>query len=207
MNNVMFFIVRTSVIAGVLFLLAGCVSSVPKKQENICDIFDEKRGWYKASKKASQKWNIPIATNMAIMHQESRFVSRAKPPRRKILWILPGPRLSSAYGYSQAKKETWRWYIKDSGNRGADRDKFKDAIDFIAWYNRTTVKRNKVSPFNTYGLYLAYHEGHGGFNRKTYNKKPWLIKVAKKVDARSKRYAAQLKKCESRMQSTWWWPF
>lgn len=187
-------------------LISGCVSTPPKKQDNLCDIFDEKRGWYKHAKKASKKWNIPIASNMAIMHQESRFVSKARPPRKKFLWIFPGARASSAYGYSQAKTTTWKWYIKESGNRGADRDKFKDAIDFIGWYNNTTTKRNKVSRYNTYGLYLAYHEGHGGYNRKTFNKKKWLIGVAKKVDARSKRYAAQLKKCEGRMQSSWW-PF
>ena len=187
--------------------VSGCATKPPKKTDNICEIFFEKGGWYKDARKAKNKWEIPIATNMAFMHQESRFVSRAKPPRTKILGFIPGPRKSSAYGYSQAKKETWSWYKKSSGNRGADRNDFDDAIDFIAWYNRTSVERVGVSAYDPYRLYLAYHEGHGGYKRGTYKKKPWLIKVAKKVSARANKYQKQLASCEKKLQSPWWWPF
>lgn len=189
-----------------ILLLSACVSSPPQKTSNLCDIFDEKSGWYKDARKASKKWNIPIATNMAIMYQESRFVPKAKPPRTRILWVFPGPRKSSAYGYAQAKKETWRWYKKESGHRGADRNDFDDAIDFIAWYNHISVKRSGIRANNTRDLYLAYHEGHGGFKRKTYNKKAWLLKVANNVSARAARYDRQLKSCEKRLNSGWW-PF
>ncbi len=186
-------------------LLAGCVSSPPKHQDNLCHIFDEKNGWYKDAKKASKRWGVPIATNMAIMHQESRFHSKAKPPRKKYLGFIPGPRKSDAYGYSQAKDDTWDWYKKKSGHRGADRDDFDDAIDFIAWYNSISVKQNRIAANDTYRLYLAYHEGHGGYSRGTYKKKKWLTDVAKKVDRRAKSYHTQLKKCENRLDS--WWPF
>lgn len=186
--------------------LVGCMSVPPKNQDNICDIFDEKSGWYKDAKKATKRWGVPIATNMAIMHQESRFVAKAKPPRTRILWIFPGPRKSSAYGYSQAKDETWDWYKKKAKRRGADRNDFDDAIDFIAWYNHITVKATSASSTDSYRLYLAYHEGHGGFKRGTFNKKPWLIKVAKKVVRRANRYSRQLKKCEKRLNRSWW-PF
>lgn len=189
------------------FFLGGCTSTPPKHLSNACSIFDEKDDWYKDAKKASKRWGIPIATNLAIMHQESKFVSKAKPPRTKFLWIFPGPRKSSAYGYSQAKDETWDWYKRESGHGGADRDDFDDAIDFIAWYNHITVKRNKVKPTDTYNLYLAYHEGHGGFSRGTYKKKAWLIGVAKKVDRLARSYSVQLNKCEDRLDSSWWWPF
>lgn len=187
--------------------LAGCASSPPRHMDDLCRIFDEKGGWYKDARKASRKWGAPIATNMAFMYQESRFVARAKPPRTRILWIIPGPRKSSAYGYSQAKKETWRWYKKSSGHWGADRNDFDDAIDFIAWYNHITMKKNKVSVNDPYALYLAYHEGHGGYARGTYASKPWLKKVAAKVAMRARNYSAQLKKCEDRLNSSWWWPF
>ncbi len=186
--------------------LVACVSSPPKHLDNLCHIFDEKSGWYKHARKASKRWGVPIATNMAFMHQESRFVAKAKPPRKKILGFIPGPRKSSAYGYSQAKDDTWKWYKKSSGHRGADRNDFDDAIDFISWYNHISVKKLKVSPSNTYALYLAYHEGHGGYTRGTYKRKKWLTDVAKKVDQRAKRYQAQLKKCERRLNSSWW-PF
>ena len=198
-------VIKTLLIIAAL-LQFGCATSPPKNKDDLCKIFEEKRGWYKDASKASKKWGIPIATNMAIMHQESRFVAKAKPPRTRILWIFPGPRKSSAYGYSQAKKDTWEWYQKSSGHWGADRDDFDDAIDFVAWYNHITVKKNKVKPTDTYALYLAYHEGHGGFARRTFDKKAWLKKVATKVSSRARRYQDQLKSCEKKLQRSWW-PF
>jgi len=179
-------------------LLSGCASSPPKQINNICNIFSERPHWYKAAKKSEKRWGSSIALMMAFMHQESRFVSRAKPPRDKIFGFIPGPRKSSAYGYSQAQKGTWSDYKKGSGNWGADRDDFQDAIDFIGWYNQQTTRRNGVSLGNAYNLYLAYHEGHGGFNRKTYNNKDWLKKVAKKVAKQRSTYSSQLKGCEQR---------
>ena len=68
-----------------------------------------------------------------------------------------------------------------AGSFGADRDDFADAIDFVGWYNHQSVKRSGISPQNTYGLYLAYHEGHGGYNRATYCVRTWLMTVARKV--------------------------
>jgi hypothetical protein len=141
---------------------------------------------------------------MAIMHQESRFVAKAKPPRTKLLGFIPWLRPSSAYGYSQAKDSTWDWYQSASGNYGADRDDFDDAIDFIAWYNHTSVKRCGIRSDDTYHLYLAYHEGHGGFNRRSFKSKPWLKRVAQKVSARSSRYASQLAACEEELKKPWW---
>jgi hypothetical protein len=185
-------------------LAAGCSSTPPKNQENICDIFREKRHWYEEAADARRHWKSPISVMMAVMHQESRFKQKAKPPRMKILGFIPGPRRSTAYGYSQAKKSTWRDYIKSSGNYGADRDDFGDAIDFIGWYNHTSNKRSGIKRDDTYHLYLAYHEGHGGFNRRTFKNKKWLKTVAKKVSARSSRYSAQLKSCEEGLKGPWW---
>ena len=187
-----------------LVSLSGCVSSPPKHTNNLCDIFDEKNGWYKDAKKAAKKWNSPIAVNMAIMHQESRFVAKAKPPRTKILWVIPGPRKSDAYGYAQAKDDTWDWYKKSSGHWGADRNDFDDAIDFVAWYNHISQTKLGLDKNDTYSLYLAYHEGHGGFSRKTYKSKAWLLDVASKVSRQANNYSVQLKKCEKRLNSSWW---
>lgn len=63
------------------------------------------------------------------------------------------------------------WYIDKTGNRGADRNDFDDATDFIGWYANYTYKTLGVSKWDAYKQYLAYHEGHGGFKRKTYLKK------------------------------------
>lgn len=190
----------------VCFALSACTSSPPQNTDNICYIFDEKNGWYKEAKQASKRWGIPISVNMAFVHQESRFISKAKPPRTKILWVFPGPRKSSAYGYSQAKDETWGWYKKTAPHRGADRNDFDDAIDFVAWYNSVSAKKLNIKPSDAYSLYLAYHEGMGGFKRRTFDSKPWLKKVAGKVSWRASQYQKQLSSCEKRLAGSWW-PF
>lgn len=182
-----------------VFFLSACASSPPKQLDNLCKIFEEKKGWYKDAKRASTRWGIPIATNMAFVHQESRFRAKARPPRKMILGFIPGPRKSSSYGYSQAKKDTWKWYQRASGQYGADRNDFDDAIDFVAWYNHISVKKNKIKASDPYALYLAYHEGHGGYARATFKNKKWLRAVAQKVARRSQQYSTQLKSCEKRL--------
>lgn len=178
-------------------LLSGCTSKPPANPDNICKIFSEKRGWYKDAKKASRRWGTDISVMMAFMHQESSFKARARPPRKKILWVLPGPRPASAYGYAQAIDETWRAYQRSTGRGGADRNDFDDAIDFIGWYNDQSQRSNKISKSDAYHLYLAYHEGQGGFARRSYRNKQWLKDVASKVSKRAERYRQQLNGCES----------
>jgi len=185
-------------------VLGGCVTSPPQKTGNICHIFEEKDDWYDDAKDAYEEWGTPIPVSMAIMHQESHFVADALPPRTSILWIFPGPRPTTAYGYSQALDETWDWYQRSSGNSGADRDDFEDAIDFVGWYNSISHRKNSIKYSDAYHLYLAYHEGHGGFQRRSFKSKDWLKGVAKKVSARANRYRKQLKSCEADLQSSWW---
>lgn len=184
--------------------MVGCTTSPPKNPENLCSIFREKDDWYDDAADARDEWGSPIPVMMAIIYQESRFQAKAKPPRKKILGFIPGPRPSSAYGYSQAKKTTWAEYKRNAGRYGADRDDFADAIDFVGWYNTQSAKRSGISRSDPYRLYLAYHEGHGGFNRATYRKKPWLMKVARKVESRAGRYGSQLAACEEELKDDGW---
>ena len=191
--------------------LIGCAAHPPLNMENSCSIFYEKRGWYRDAARSQRRWGVPVGVQLAIVHQESRFVHDAKPPRRRILWIIPGPRPSSAVGYAQATKETWSDYIRATGHRGADRDDFEDAVDFIGWYGEQSRKRCGIDKADAYELYLAYHEGHSGYRKKTYLAKPWLMAVARKVKARAIRYQGQLATCEKRLKRRWWqrllWPF
>ncbi|WP_193162259.1 transglycosylase SLT domain-containing protein [Microbulbifer hainanensis] len=181
-------------------LFAGCAVSPPNNPDDICSIFREKKDWYGEAKDAEEKWGTPVPTLMAFLHQESRFVQDARPPRTTILWIFPGPRPSDAYGYAQALSTTWRTYERASFNYGADRDDFGDAIDFVGWYNNTSAKQCRIRGNDTYHLYLAYHEGQGGYNRRTFRNKPWLTKVAHKVSARAQKYQRQLNSCESSLK-------
>ncbi|PCJ84106.1 MAG: hypothetical protein COA54_14320 [Thiotrichaceae bacterium] len=185
-------------------LLSGCSSSPPKNINNSCEIFREKSDWYDDAKDSFERWGVPIHVQLAIIHQESRFKYNAQTEMQYFLWIIPIGRQSSAYGYAQVKDETWDWYIKSTRNWGADRDDFDDAVDFIGWYGKKTYDTLKISKWDTKNQYLAYHEGHGGYKRKSYNKKPWLIKVASKVDKNARKYGAQLKKCEDELNAGWW---
>jgi hypothetical protein len=190
------------------FLLTACTASQPKNTENICEIFREKEDWYQHAKNTHEKWGVPIHIQMAIMHQESRFVADAQPPRPYLLGFIPWFRRSSAYGYPQAQDGTWDWYIKDTGVWGADRDNFDHASDFIGWYCTVSHKKLGISKWDTTRQYLAYHEGHGGFKRKSYLKKKWLMNVSKKVNRRADLFGKQLTSCKKELEtenSSWFW--
>lgn len=182
-----------------LSTLFSCATYKPQNTNNICSIFWGETDWYEAARDAKDKWGTPIYVMMAIMHQESRFVDDAQPPRKWFLWIIPLPRRSSAYGFAQAQDPVWGEYTKQTGNSGADRDDFEDAIDFIGWYTDGSQKRLKLSKWDVYGQYLAYHEGRGGYERRTFKSKPWLISVANKVKKRAQQYNVQLKGCQNKL--------
>ena len=114
--------------------VAGCGTTPPTNVEDICEIFEEKPRWYRAALKSEERWGTPIHVQLAIIRQESTFRFNARPPRRKLLGFIPWTRPSDAYGYAQALESTWAWYQRDTGRRGADRDDFGDAIDFVGWY-------------------------------------------------------------------------
>lgn len=147
---------------------------------------------------------MPIAVQMAIMYQESSFNGTIKPPREKILWVIPWKRPTSAYGYSQALDQTWDNYIASSGNSWADRDDFDDASDFVSWYGHQAHRKLGISMSNAYAQYLAYHEGIGGYAHGSYRKKSWLVQVAHKVQHRAILYDRQLKSCEDHIPKSLW---
>ena len=185
-------------------LLVSCATTPPQKKENLCDIFYEKRDWFDAAQDMQEEWGVPIHVPMAMMYQESSFRHDALPPRDYIFFgLIPWGRVSSAYGYSQAKEMTWNDYKKETGNFFADREDFDDAIDFMGWFISKTNKINGVSKWNARLQYLNYHEGWGGYKRRSYRSKAWLQKVAVKVESRAKRYAGQLQGCRSDLEKNW----
>lgn len=176
------------------YLLTACstLQTTPRNTENLCAIFKQKNGWYNASNATYKKWGIPVPVQMAIMHQESHFVADASPPSGFFSWLGFG---SSAYGYPQAIDGTWRDYQRKSGKGSAQRDKFADACDFIGWYSQISYNKLGIAKTDARNLYLAYHEGHGGFKRRTYNQKPWLLTVSSRVAQRAQQFQQQLGAC------------
>jgi len=200
------------VLHGVLFLvlasaLTSCTTPTPNHVDNVCSIFKQYPKWYWATQDVKKKWGVPIPVQMAIIHQESHFKSKAKPPRTHILWIIPWTRPTSAYGYTQALDMTWNNYVKKTGNSGGSRNNFADAVDFIGWYVSTAHRKLGISKNNAYALYLSYHEGMGGYKRRTYLRKRWLIKVARKVARRARTYQAQMRACRKELPEKPWWHF
>lgn len=195
----------------IVALMAGCASAPPNDPQNVCAIFAERPDWYPAARSAARRWGTPIPTLLAFIRSESGFRSDAEPPRTRILWIIPGPRPSDAYGYAQALDSTWDHYRDATGHSGADRDDFADAVDFIGWYNELSYRDNGISKSDPYHQYLAYHEGQGGYARGSWRDKPWLKAAARRVAALAERYRGQLPRCRAALDeaadSHWWWPF
>ena len=183
-----------------LFLITACASSGPPvSTSDVCKIFKEKRSWYKAAKKNEDRWDIPVSVTMAIIKQESSFIAAAKPGRTKLLGFIPWKRESSAKGYAQAIDGTWELYLKDRGSWCKSRNDFDDAVDFIGWYNAKSVKQLKIEKHNARALYLAYHEGRGGYRKGSHRSKPWLLVVADKVQRQSDSYNLQYQKCKKKL--------
>ncbi len=184
-------------------LMVGCTANAPRQTDNLCAIFKEKRDWYKAAKRSEKRWRVPLQVPMAIMYQESSFKAKARPPRDYLLGVIPWGRVSSAYGYAQAKTGTWKDYKRETGNRWADRDDFSDAVDFMGWFMDKTHRINNVSKWDAKAQYLNYHDGWGGYKRGTYRKKHWLLKTADRVGVRASRYGAQYRGCKDELDAGW----
>lgn len=190
---------RTLFLGAMCALAAGCGQrgsfSAPRSLDDACALGRERPEYLRAMQRAERRWGVPVHVQMATFHQESRLVGDARPPFRYALDVIPMGRMSSAYGYSQALDGTWEEYLTDTGNRRAQRTNINDAADFMGWYMTLTRERNGIPLTDARNQYLAYHEGHAGYARGSYNAKPWLLGVADRVAARAETYRVQLQSC------------
>ena len=184
----------------VLLLVVISCSSIPSNTNNSCDIFSERYFWYKHAKKVEKKWKAPIYIQLAIIKKESNFDWLAKPQRKKFFKIIPGPRLSSSFGYSQAIKSTWKQYKRETGNKFATRARFKDSVDFIGWYMNKTSKLLKIPLTDAYGQYLAYYVGWADFKNNNYKNNQKAIILAKNVKKQANIYRRQLNLCQKNLR-------
>jgi hypothetical protein len=183
------------VLAGVALALAasGCATSrePPSDLANACSILEEKRGWEDDVFDAARTWSVSPGLILAFMKQESRFRHDARPRDGN------GRLRSTALGYAQALDGTWADYVRARGGKASRKD-FEASADFIGWYLDRIARQAGVARTDARALYLAYHEGPGGYARGTHRGKAWLGPVADRVAAQARTYDAQLSRCERR---------
>lgn len=187
-----------------IVLAAGCASHPPSNQQNLCAVFRQHPEWYDYARESEKRWGTPIQIQMAFVHLESSYRSHAKPPYKWFLFIPLG-RESSAKGYGQIQDPAWAEYKKERGGWFRGRSDMEDVLDFIGWYNDKSSRMLGISKWDPKRLYLAYHEGRGGYRRGTYKHKPQLLRVANGVDRTARDYGAQLKHCEDEFKCRKWY--
>jgi len=181
-----------------LVLITGCGNrefTAPRELDDACSIVRQHPDYLRAFRAAERKWGVPVAVQMAIIYQESKFIGNARTPHQYVLGVIPVGRQSSAYGYSQALDATWEDYQNEEGGRSARRDNIRAATDFMGWYMVQTTEETGVPLTDARNQYLAYHEGRTGYMRGTYRSKSWLVRIAGEVDDRAALYNVQLRRC------------
>ncbi|MDA3889700.1 MAG: transglycosylase SLT domain-containing protein [Allgaiera sp.] len=188
---------RLLLAAMVLLALASCGRryAPPTNVNDACVIVSERPHYLSAMRQSRARWGIPVAVQMAMIHQESSFIGDARTPFRWLLGVIPMGRQSSAYGYAQVLDGTWDDYRKEAGRWGARRTNINDATDFMGWYLNKAHQKLNISRSDARDLYLAYHEGFAGYARGSYRHKRWLVEVADRVQRRAYSYEAQLISC------------
>ncbi|MGC6404804.1 MAG: transglycosylase SLT domain-containing protein [Candidatus Comchoanobacterales bacterium] len=196
-------IVKISTLA---LLCTACSVQQPTldARKDICLLFEEKPSWYKDLRRSEIKHHVPLALAAAIVQQESSFKHAAKPPYTTyFLGLIPWSRASSAEGYAQVIDATWQRYL-ESNNRyswWASRRSFSDSVDFIGWYINEIMDRTKLTVHQPKDIYLAYHEGPGGYLKQSYQNKPVLLRASKQVEERAYRYQRQWDQCQQKVKS------
>lgn len=166
--------------------MTGCASiesSATKHHDDACKMLTENKDWMKATYRTWKKWGVPISVQLSIIKHESSFNGDAS------------AKTSTAYGYAQALTGTFNEYKKETNNHSAKRGSFFDSAGFIGWYFNKSIKQIGHNPYDAASFYLAYHEGIGGYKKKSYLKKRWLMTKSKEVQNLANKYRTQINKC------------
>ena len=133
-------VVRIAFAACVAVLAAGCASTPPERQADLCAVFEQHPDWYDYAGDSAEEWGTPVHVLMAFVRHESSYRSDAKPPFRWFLFIPLG-RASSAEGYAQAQDPVWGEYQAERGRLFRSRSDMEDALDFVGWYKPQDLAR------------------------------------------------------------------
>ncbi len=171
-----------------------------KNKNNACEMLKENHDWLIATNNSYQKWGTPISVQLSFVYHESSFVHDARPFKKDSRYPFGKKYLSTALGFSQALNGTWGDYLKETTIKNPDRTNFGHSVDFIGWYNKKSFKSLSIKPSDAYNLYLAYHEGRGGWKKGYHLKQPWLMNYAKSVQKKANEYSSQINKCNLRLK-------
>ncbi len=185
----------STALAGLALFAQACTHLPPRTLDDLCELFAEKPEWRDAAERARERWGVAPAISMAILHQESRFRARARPGWRLALGVIPIGPASSAYGYGQVVDAAWSDYRDRTGNRHAQRDDFADVVDFVGFYSDLLARSAGIAKDDPFHLYLGYHEGPRGYQRRSFDQRPWLFGVARRVSERADLYGRQSALC------------
>jgi len=191
-------IVKKFLLIVLLVGLAGCSIvdfGPPERIDNACNIVKTNPNWYRHMDRVEKKWGIPMSVQMAVIYQESKFERNARPPRKFRMGVIPAGYETTAYGYGQVLDGTWKWYQDSIDNRRVSRTNYGDVVEFIGWYTDISARELNISKSDAKNVYLAYHEGHGGYRKGSYRQKAWLIDVSNKVADIERQYRGQLRGC------------
>lgn len=177
-----FFLMRNLLIFCSIFIFWLPMSSFADSN-SICQVIKVHPSWYKDAKAVQKKYGVPVYVQLAIIHEESHFKANARNPH------------SSAFGYAQAVNQIWTTYKASSGNSKDVRNNFADATKFIGWYAQRMHKQINVSPKSAYELYLAYHDGAGGYLSDMHKKYDSTKRLADHVQQVAGQYKEALIAC------------
>ena len=190
--------------------LAACATAPPRHSDDLCAVFRQYPDWYDYAKQSEKRWGTPSYVLMAFVRHESGYHADIRPERRRLLGFIPLPRDSSAYGYAQAQDPAWDQYLKDTGGWFKGRADMEDALDFVGWYNHRSHVKLGIPYRDARHLYIAYHEGIGGYQSGAWRHNRRLLRVAASVDYRARAYGAQLRRCDKEFRCVGFfdiWPF
>ena len=59
-------------------LTAGCATTPPRQQDNLCAVFDQHPDWYDAAKASQDRWGTPPQILMAFIKQGTALMAKAE---------------------------------------------------------------------------------------------------------------------------------
>lgn len=157
--------------------LSGCISSVirqPEVSDTICDILEQNEDWLEPVQISKENYGTPIWLSLALLEPPlSDFDKKHIRPR----------------------ESDWQEYRVQNENWDASPDNIDDAVDFIGWFTARNIKLNQLNWENTYEHYLSLRLGQSQYRYIDTANYPNLIKQAKNIARRARRWQHELPAC------------